>query len=345
MMIMNTTSKRIALLLLIAVALGVGIFTLYQKNYNSQSANTGKPKQRVVINEAVKTLLYLPLYHAVEKGFFEKNGLQVEIVTGGTATNSFAAMMSGEAQFSQADPMYVPISNEKKADTRVIAQVVSRIAVWGLTMDTATKEMSNVTLKGKTISTQTSPMTAYTYTIKTITDLGLTPDKDVKVIQTKPGGEITPMLSGQAEYSMTLEPNVSIATNRGAKVILSYPKILGDQIFTGLIAKQSFINQNTETVIAVLKSYQESINDLYANKEAAIATAIKYFPQLDRKIVTDAVNRILDEEVIPKSILMTEESWDKAMKVRVQAGDLSKESSREENVRVDLIKIALQETK
>lgn len=52
----------------------------------------------------------------------------MQIVTGGNATNSFAAMLSGEAHFSQADPMYVPISREKGSQTKVVAQVVARIS-------------------------------------------------------------------------------------------------------------------------------------------------------------------------------------------------------------------------
>src|SRR6266404_6389999 len=94
--------------------------------------STTNGRKRVVINEALRTVLYLPLYHAKEKGYFAQEGLDVDIITGGTATNSFAAMLSGQANFSVADPMYVPISREKGGRTKVVAQVVARIAVWGL---------------------------------------------------------------------------------------------------------------------------------------------------------------------------------------------------------------------
>ena len=313
-------------------------------NQNTQSGSTSAANN-IVINEAARNLLYLPLYHAKEAGFFAKNGLNVTIVTGGTATNSFAAMTSGEAQFSQADPMYVPISNEKGADTRVIAQVVSKIAVWGLTIDPSIKKMDKSTLDGKTISTHIKPMTAYTYTVQTIKDLGLEPDKDVKILQNKPGSEIIPMLLKQAQFSMTLEPSVAIAQSQGAKVILSYPQILGDQIFTALMAKQDYIDKHKDIVLAVLKSYQEALDDIYANRDAALKTAQKYFPQLKPEIVSSALNHILDEGVVPHSILMSNESWDKAINVRVKAGDIKKATSRDHNVRVDLINEALSNLK
>ena len=341
---MNNSTKKI-LILLVILAVGTGVYYLYHYGIFQHKTIVEKPKQKIIINEAARTLLYLPMYHALEEGIFAKNGLDVQVVTGGTATTSFAAMTSGEAQFSLADPMYVPISNEKNANTRVVAQVVSKIAIWGITMDTTIKTMSKINLRGKIISTHNKPMSAYTYTIKTIKDLGLDPEKDVEVLQNKPGNEIAPMLLRKAEFAMTIEPSVSIAVSKGAKIILSYPQILGEQILTGLMAKQDYIEQHREIVLAVLKACQESLDDIYAHPNSALKTALKYFPQQNPEVITTALKHVMDEGVIPHSILMTEESWNKAIDVRVKAGDLKSVTSREQNVRIDLIQEALLELK
>lgn len=283
-------------------------------------AATGR--RRVVINEALRTLLYLPLYHAQERGFFRDAGLDVEIVTGGTATASFAAMLSGEAQFSQADPMYVPISREKGAKTKVVAQVVGRIAVWGVTMDRSVNKIDINTLRGKKIATHPRPMTAYTYAVQTIKDAGLDPEKDVEIIQSTPGTEIAPLLARRADFAMTLEPNVSRAEAQGAHVVHSFPKLLGDQIFTGLMTTEKYIQDNRSTVIAVVKAYQRSLDDIHKNPLAAVATAKKAFPQLDDGVIRAALRRMMNEKVVPKSVMVSEDSWNKAVAVRVKAGDL-----------------------
>lgn len=284
----------------------------------------------VTINEAVRTLLYLPLYHAQEQGFFEKNGVKVNIVTGGTATNSFAAMLSGEADFSQADPMYVPISNEKGSNTKVVAQVVARIAVWGVTMETTISKITAETLKGKKISTHPRPMTAYTYTVKAIEDAGLTVGKDVEIIQSQPGTELIPLLNGKSDYALTLEPQTSTAVVKGAKVVLSYPEILGDQVFTGLMTRQDYIDENKETVKAVVDAYQQALADLHDHPDKGLMTAKKYFPQVEEKVLELAVNRIITEGVVPRSVNISEESWDKAIQVRVNVGDLKSKTSLRE---------------
>lgn len=332
---MNKNRKSLFVLLgfIVVAAMVFSSFILFRQN--------PPEKKEIVINEAVHTLLYLPLYHAEEGGFFKKHGLTVKIVTGGTATNSTASMMSGESDFSQADPMYVPIANQNNAKTKVVAQVVSKIAVWGLTKDANVSEINANNIKAKTISTQVAPMTAYTYAVKTVKDLGLDPEKDVKILQNKPGTEITPLLIGQADFAFTLEPGASTAVSQGAKIVMSYPQLAGEQIFTGLMAKEEFIEQNKQTVLSVQKAYQESMTDLYSDREKAYTTARKYFPQLEENVLKMAVDRLFDEAVISKSILVSNESWDKAIKVRVDAGDLKQYSSRDDNFAIGLINEAL----
>lgn len=100
--------------------------------YLARSARQPAPLHKIVVNVAARTLLSLPLYVALDQHYFEQEKLDARIVTGGTAASSFAAMMSGEAQFSQADPMYAPIRRAKGADAVVVANVVGRIGIWGI---------------------------------------------------------------------------------------------------------------------------------------------------------------------------------------------------------------------
>lgn len=292
---------------------------------------------KVVINEAARTLLYLPLYHAIEKGYFRNKGIEVKVVTGGSATAAFAAMLSGEAEFAQADPMYVPISREKGAETKVVAQVVGRIALWGLTLNSNVTEMTVETLKGKKIATHPKPMTAFTYTTKYIHDLGMDSEKDAEVLTSAPGTEIAALMSKQADFMVTIEPNASKAVAQGAHVILSFPHIFGDQVLTGLMTREKYIKENRNVVIAVVRAYQEALDDLRANPASAMTSAKRYFPQLDETILRQAIQRLIDEEVFPRSVIISDESWNKAVAVRVEVGDLKESSSRAANCDLTLL--------
>lgn len=329
---MKNRNVIVGIIVIVLVAGGLWFVISRQNGQKSDLA-----QREVVINEAVRTLLYLPLYHAEHHGFFEREGVKVKIVTGGTATASFAAMISGEAEFSQADPMYVPIAREKGSDAKVVAQVVARIAVWGVTMDSTVEDMNAETIRGKKIATHPAPMTAYTYTAKLIKDVGLEPDRDVEIISSTPGTEIAPLLSGQADFALTLEPSTSKAVVQGGHVVLSYPKILGDQIFTALMTKQSTITKDGEMVASVVRAYQLALQDIHLNPEKAIETASAFFPSESREVLKEAVGRMVGEKVIPESVLVSEESWDKAIAVRVAAGDLKAPASRSDSCELDLM--------
>lgn len=296
---------------------------------SSRGRSEAVSRPRVVINEAARTLVYLPLYHAQRKGYFTKVDLQV--VTGGTATNSFAAMLSGEAQLAQADPMYVPISRQQGSDAVVVGQVVGRVAVWGVSFDPSIRALSASSLRGKRISTHVQPMTAYTYTSLLLNQLGLEPDRNVTIVQNRPGSELAPALNNAADVVMTVEPAVSLGEEQGGRVVYSFATALGDRVFSALMTTQRYLRANRQTVLHVVTGYQRALDDLHAYPDSALATARAFFPQVAEGALRRAVVRLLADSVVPTSVTISERSWDAAVGARIAAGDLRQRSSREQS--------------
>jgi len=297
-------------------------------------------KTKVVVNEAARTLLYLPIYYAKGTGCFDRAGLDVQIVTGGTATNAFAALLSKEADIAVADPMYVPIAREKGNQTRVIGQVVGRIAVWGVAMDPKLTSLSKEALRHRTIATHPRPMTAYVYTLKALRDIGLDPDKDVTILQVTPGSEIVPLLNHQADVALTIEPQVSRAVASGAHIIYSYPDLLGDRIFTGLMTRDDYLHDHRPAALGVVRCVQQALTSIHSNPDGAVAVAHSFFPQLEESVTRAAIQHIVKERVVPESVLVTDASWDKAMRARLDAGDLKQATSLAQNADLDLMRAA-----
>jgi NitT/TauT family transport system substrate-binding protein len=325
---------------LLAALLAFALLLQQNRKQSSVADHNAKPLQKVVVNEAARTLLYIPIYYALDAGYFRDAGLDVQIVTGGTATTAFAAMISGEAGFAVADPMYVPISQEKGGETRVVAQVVGRIAVWGVVKDPSLQVDSAASLRGRRIATHQKPMTAYTYTVQLLRDAGLDPDKDVTLVTGAPGSEIAALMAGQADVMFSLEPNTSRVVLQGGKIIYSFPEVLGDQIFTALMTKDSFVKQNRTMVENVVRALQRALNDLHADSDKGLPAGKKFFPQIEEPVLRAALRRIATENVLPQSVLVSNESWNKAVKVRIDAGDLKRAFTRDESCDVALMEQA-----
>ena len=54
--------------------------------------------EKVTLNEVAHSIFYAPQYVAIENGYFEKEGIDLELVTGSGADKTMAAVISGDAQ-------------------------------------------------------------------------------------------------------------------------------------------------------------------------------------------------------------------------------------------------------
>ena len=52
---------------------------------------------KVVLNEVAHSIFYAPMYVAIEEGYFEDEGINLELVTGFGADKTMTAVLSGEA--------------------------------------------------------------------------------------------------------------------------------------------------------------------------------------------------------------------------------------------------------
>lgn len=61
----------------------------------SSDKKTGVTK--VVLNEVAHSIFYAPMYVAIEEGYFEDEGIELDLVTGYGADKTMTAVLSGEA--------------------------------------------------------------------------------------------------------------------------------------------------------------------------------------------------------------------------------------------------------
>ena len=73
----------------------------------------------VTLNEVAHSIFYAPQYVAIEKGYFEEEGIDLTLVNGGGADKVMTAMLSGEADIGDKD-------KQRKNQTNVNPFEVSR---------------------------------------------------------------------------------------------------------------------------------------------------------------------------------------------------------------------------
>ncbi len=83
---------------------------------------------KVTLNEVAHSIFYAPMYAAIENGYFEQEGIDLDLVTGFGADKVMAAVLSGEADIGFMGPeTTVYTYNEGAADAVInFAQLTQR---------------------------------------------------------------------------------------------------------------------------------------------------------------------------------------------------------------------------
>lgn len=279
----------------------------------------------VTVNQAFEHLLYIGLYVAKDAGFFEKQGLDVKIETGGGDAQAFSALTSGSAQFAQGDPGFVAIAGEKGWDGRVVTMAVDRVAIWGVTFDQSIKPFTDpIGFKGKKVATYPEPNTSFVVQEQLALKAGLTVGKDVTIVQVPFGTELATLANKQVDIAQTIEPNVSQVELQGGVVVFSYPEAWGPLAFTGVMTSKKLIDENPQLVQKTVNAYEQAFQFIHTNFDSTLQIARKRLPNLSPDVVRMALKRLVDSGCIPKHAKVDPESWRKLLEIRVDVGDLKK---------------------
>lgn len=285
------------------------------------------PKQatqdRIVINQAAKTLLYLPLYVAIDKGYFSDEGLSVTVNTGGGDSQAFAALIGGSAQFAQGDPTFVAISHEKGGPGRVIAAVLNRASFWGVAFSDKLQPITNpLQFKGLRVVTYPCPNTACVLQKRLVEQAGLRLGEDTWMIAASFGTEFGPLERGAADVAMSIEPAISQAAARGGRVVFSYADSWGPFLLTGLMTTETYIAENPKVVQGVVVAYERALRFIHTNPLGAAEVGARQFPEVGADVIRTAIGRMTGERVFPEHAAVEEKAWRSALQVRIDLADL-----------------------
>jgi NitT/TauT family transport system substrate-binding protein len=106
----------------------------------------------VTLSEVAHSVFYAPMYVAIEKGYFEDEGLAIELVNGAGADNVMTALISGDADIGFMGPeATVYVYNQGATNYAVnFAQLTQRAGNF-LVARSEEKNFTWQDLKGKTV--------------------------------------------------------------------------------------------------------------------------------------------------------------------------------------------------
>ncbi|MCU1403096.1 MAG: transporter substrate-binding protein [Microbacteriaceae bacterium] len=249
----------------------------------------------IVIAEPVHGMGYLPLYAAIDNGYFKAAGLNVTTttLTGGAHVN---AVLSGSAWGFIGGAESAAIANAKGASLEAIAGVVSRANVYWVAKKGIKIDPNNLagSLKGLRIAVSRHGGSVEIDSLYELQKLGLDPTKDVTIINNEvSGSELSLVQSGQADVAATSEPVLGKGITEGVwgEPIVSLPKQLGEFAYSDIVTSKATVQKDPKAAKAFVAALAKGMDYVMTNKAGAQKIAVKEFPTMTPGVIQSTLAR------------------------------------------------------
>ena len=290
----------------------------------------------IKLAEVTHSIFYAPQYVAINKGFFEQEGIKIDLINTKGADKTMAALLSGEADIGLMGPeASIYVYNQGKSDYAInFAQLTQRDGSFLLGRD-KDAAFTFDKLKGKSIIGGRKggvPEMTLEYVLK---KNGLEPNKNVTVrtdiqFDVMAGAYV----GGESDYVALFEPVASLLEkeNKG-HIVASIGKESGYLPYTCYSAKESYIKNNKDLIQSFTNSIYKSQLWIQTHTNEEIAQAIApSFPDTDIATLTKVVERYKIQDTWAKNPILEKKSLEHLMDIIQLAGELNKRAPYEKIV-------------
>jgi len=314
---MKKITKRIMALLL-------SFFMVATVNVGCKQEETGLTK--VTLNEVAHSIFYAPQYVAIEKGYFEEEGIDLTLVTGFGADKTMSAVIAGEAEigFMGAESsvyLYAEGADNYAVNFAQLTQRAGNFLVARQPIENFTWDM----LKGKDVLGGRKggmPQMVFEYVLKRN---GMDPAKDLSINQSIDFGSTAAAFSGgQGDYTVEFEPSATALELAGeGYVVASLGVDSGYVPYTSYCVTKDYLEKNGETVQKFTNALQKGMEYVNTHTPEEIAKVIApQFKETDIETIELIVKRYHEQGSWKDNLIFEEESFDLLQNILEDAGEL-----------------------
>lgn len=294
---------------------------------DADAAAADKGLKKLVIAEPLHYTGYLPLYVAQQEGYFEEEGLEVEMLqaAGGAHVTS---VVSGDAWGVIGGPESNALANIGNSDPIIsVSNVVNRANVYlmakkGTAPAGGSDEELKAFIEGKKVNAGRHGGTPNLLTQYLLLELGLDPKKDVQLLEPADGSTVVAMVQqGAADIANGAEPQISDGMEKGVWDEPFYKfHDMGDYAYSVLSVKKSTIEKDPETVQKAVNAVVKALKAIQEDQAMAMKVLKAEFPTLSDAAAQAALDRAFEDQLWSPDGIISEEALDKDMNVMIKTG-------------------------
>ena len=282
--------------------------------------------KKVKVAEVAHSIFYAPQYVAHKLGYFEEEGLDVEIILTSGADKVTSAVLSGDVNIGFCgSEATIYVYNEGEKDYLInFAALTKRDGSFLVSRE----KYDNFTLgdlKGKKIIGGRKggmPEMTLEWALK---ENGIDPKSDVKIDTSIAFAAMSgAFIGGEGDFVSLFEPNaLEIEKNGYGYVVASIGELGGVVPYTAYNARKSYILENPDVIEGFTKAIQKGLDYVHNNESREIAKLLEdYFPNTSIDDLEKLVQRHKDIDSWFNSTSISEKDFNHIQEIMISAGEL-----------------------
>ncbi len=310
----------LSIVLLLVVALAV-VFFVFQNRDNKDS-----DLKKVTVAEVAHSIFYAPQYAAISEGYFEEEGIDLELVLTPGADAVTAAVLSGDVQigFSGTEATIYVYNGGEKDYPCVFAALTKRDGAFLVSRE----KIDNFTLddlKGKVVvGGRKGGMPEMTFEWG-LRQNGIDPVNDLTIDTSVAFAAMEgAFIGGTGDFVTLFEPNATAVEKQGLGHVVAYVGTLGGEVpYTAYNARKSYIEENPDVIKGFTRAVDKGLKFVLDNEPEVVANTIAtFFPDTSIDDLTIMINRYKENDAWRSSVAIEKDEWQHIQDIMIASGEL-----------------------
>ena len=297
---------------------------------------------KVKVAEVTHSMFYAPQYLAHKLGYFEEEGLDVEIITVPGADKVTAAVLSGDVQIGFCgSESTIYVYNQGEKDYLVNFAALTKRDGSFIVSREKIEDFKLEDLKGKHVVAGRQggmPVMMFEWAL---TQAGIDPKEDVNVDTSIEFASMSgAFIGGTGDLVNLFEPNALQLEQEGyGYVVASLGELGGVVPYTAYHAKKSYIEENEEVIQGFSNAINKALKYTREHTPEEIAKdLVDYFPDTSLDDITTIVKRYKDNDSWFETTEIKEEDFNHIQEVMENSEALEKRAPYDKLVDTRFVK-------
>ena len=306
------------------ILLLIGVITILTMTFSTPKEDDNLTT--INLAEVSHTIFYAPQYAAIQNGYFEEEGMEINLILTPGADKVAAALLSKDADIGlSGSEATIYVYNGGEQDyLKTFAQLTQKDGSF-LVSRTPIENFTLEDLRGKTViggRRGGMPEMTFEYVLR---QNGMDPKTDLTIDTSVEfaamGGAF---IGGDDDFVTLFEPTALEVEQQGyGYVVASIGELGGVVPYTSYSARISFIEENPDLIAGFNRAVQKGLDYIHSHSDEEVAkTILSFFPDTSLNDLTEVVGRYREINAWPTTTSFTEESFNHLQNIMIDAGEL-----------------------